>query len=195
MENLNLDRILAVRTGVTVYRAGSDCLKLFGRGARLSEVLTEAANQALARELGAKVPEIREVTVLDGRPVLVSEFIRGKTLAQLLAESPERSDEIIKRLADAVKSLARIKIPDGTLEATPAHLKGDRLVHGELTLENVLASEDGDFILDWASASRGSEYADAALTALSLDGEARAKFLAHFGEDVAELARKLENTR
>ena len=90
---MNLDRIIAVRNNKTVYRDGDRCLKVFNEGYSKADVLNEALNQARIEETGLNIPRVLEVTVIDGKWTIVSDYIKGKTLAQLMQENPEKKDE------------------------------------------------------------------------------------------------------
>ena len=95
---MNLDRIIAVRTGKTVYRDGERCLKVFNEDYSKADILNEALNQARVEETGLAIPKILEVTMLDGKWTIVSEFIKGKTLAQLMLENPGNKDSEVVSL-------------------------------------------------------------------------------------------------
>lgn len=88
------DRIIAVRNNKTVYRDGNRCLKVFGNGFSMADILNEALNQAIAAEAGLRVPKILEVTIADGELIIVSEYVKGKTLAQLMRQYPEKEKNI-----------------------------------------------------------------------------------------------------
>ena len=79
---MKLDRIIAVRNNKTVYRDGDNCIKVFNQDFSKIDVLNEALNQARIEEIGLNVPKIKEVLTIDGKWAIVSEYIKGKTLAQ-----------------------------------------------------------------------------------------------------------------
>ena len=97
---MNLDRIIAVRTNKTVYRDGDNCVKLFDEDFSKVDVLNEALNQARVEETGLNVPKIIEVTKIDGKWAIVSEFIKGKTLDRLMQENPDKKDEYLEKFVD-----------------------------------------------------------------------------------------------
>ena len=97
---MNLDRIIAVRNNKTVYRDGDRCLKVFNEGYSKADVLNEALNQARIEETGLNIPKVLEVTVIDGKWTIVSDYIKGKTLAQLMQENPEKKDEYLNLFVD-----------------------------------------------------------------------------------------------
>lgn len=85
---MNLERVIAVRNNKTVYRDGDKAIKVFDANFSKSDILNEALNQARVEEAGVRVPKVLEVSVIDGKWAIVSEYIPGKTLAQLMEETP-----------------------------------------------------------------------------------------------------------
>ena len=83
---MNPDRIIALRSTLTVFRDCDRCLKVFGAEHTQSSVLREAFNAASAAEAGVCTPRVLGVTELDGMPTIVSEFVKGKTLAAIASE-------------------------------------------------------------------------------------------------------------
>ncbi|MDD3400163.1 MAG: aminoglycoside phosphotransferase family protein [Eubacteriales bacterium] len=187
---MRLDRVIAVRNNKTVYRDGEKCIKVFDSDYSKADVLNEALNQARVEETGLHIPKIIEVTMLDGKWAIVSEYIKGKTLWQLMSENPHKKGEYLNQLVDIqleVQSKSCIKLNrlkdkmlskisqttlDATtrydlhtrLEAMPKHTK---LCHGDFNPSNIIISEDGTpYIIDWAHATQGNASADAARTYL-----------------------------
>ena len=76
---MKLDRVIAVRNNKTIYRDGDRAIKVFGAGYSKADVLNEALNQARIEETGLNIPKVLEVTMIDGKWAIVSEFIKGKT--------------------------------------------------------------------------------------------------------------------
>ncbi len=205
---MKLDRIIAVRTGKTVYRDGDSCIKLFDMDYSKADVLNEALNQARVEETGLNIPKIKEVTMIDGKWAIVSEFISGKTLQRLMDEEPERAEEYLALLVDIqlemhkkecalltkLKDKMNRKISVSELDATARYdlhtrLEGmpkhKKLCHGDFNPSNIIISEDGTpYILDWSHATQGNASADAARTyllfCLSGDTEMAEKYLALF---------------
>ena len=97
---MKLERVIAVRNNKTIYRDGDRCVKVFDEHYSKADVLNEALNQARIEETGLNIPKILEVTMVDGKWAIVSEYIKGKTLAQLMEEDPEKKDEYIELLVD-----------------------------------------------------------------------------------------------
>ena len=91
---MKLDRVIAVRNDKTIYRDGEKCVKVFNTDYSKADVLNEALNQARIEETGLNIPKILEVTMIDGKWAIVSEFIKGKTLAQLIEENEDRNSSV-----------------------------------------------------------------------------------------------------
>lgn len=187
---MNLDRIIAVRTDKTVYRDGDRCLKVFNEDFSKADVLNEALNQARIEETGLNIPKVLEVTVIDGKWTIVSEFIKGKTLARLMEENPEKKDEYLSLFVDlqlqmhskTCKGLTKLKdkmnrkISETDLNATvrydlhtrlEAMPKHNKVCHGDFNPTNIIITDDGTpYILDWSHATQGNASADAARTYL-----------------------------
>ena len=185
---MNLDRIIAVRTDKTVYRDGDRCLKVFNEDYSKADVLNEALNQARIEEIGLNIPKILEVTVIDGKWTIVSEYIKGKTLARLMEENPEKKDEYLSLFVDLqlemhaktcdglTKDKMNKKISQTDLSATvrydlhtrlEAMPKHNKVCHGDFNPTNIIIAEDGTpYILDWSHATQGNASADVARTYL-----------------------------
>ena len=175
---MKLDTVIAERKTKTIYRDGDRCIKVFN--------------------VGLYVPKILEVTTIDGKWAIVSEFIEGTTLSHLMRDNPEKKDEyldllvetqmqihskhspLLSRLKDKMnrKILAADLDPVTRyellirLEGLPTH---DKLCHGDFCPSNVLLTPDGKpYIIDWAHATQGNASADVARTYLTfhLSGDA-----------------------
>ena len=108
---MKLDRVIAVRNNKTIYRDGDRCVKVFNEDYSKADVLNEALNQARIEETGLNIPKILEVTMVDGKWAIVSEYIKGKTLAQLMEEDVEKKDEYLELLVDLQLSVHTKKCP------------------------------------------------------------------------------------
>ncbi len=205
-----LDKIIALRAAKTVFHDGEYVIKVFDGDYSKSDVLNEALNQARIEETGLPVPKLVEVTKLDGKWAIVSEFIEGKSLEKLMKENPEKTDEYLSLLVDLqlsvhakraplltkLKDKMHRKISMSTLDATtryelhtrlegmPKHAK---VCHGDFNPSNIIVTPEGyTYILDWAHATQGNASADAARTYLlfSLAGknEEAKKYMSLFCE-------------
>lgn len=187
---MHLDKIIAVRNNKTIYCDEGKCYKVFNADYSKADVLNEALNQARVEETGLNIPKILEVTMIDGKWTLVSEYIEGKSLSQLMKEEPEKKEEYMNLFVDIQLEMHRKTCPllnrlkdkmnrkisatdlsatvryelHTRLESMPKHKK---LCHGDLCPSNVIISTDGTpYIIDWSHATQGNASADAARTYL-----------------------------
>ena len=97
---MKFDKIIAVRKNKTIYKDGDNCVKLFNSDFSKVDVLNEALNQARVESTGLFIPKIKEVTMIDGQWAIVSEYIEGKTLAQLYEEEPENKQKYLEMFVE-----------------------------------------------------------------------------------------------
>ena len=173
---MNLERVIAVRNNKTVYRDGDKAIKVFDANFSKSDILNEALNQARVEEAGVRVPKVLEVSVIDGKWAIVSEYIPGKTLAQLMEENPQEKDAYLEQFVDLQMDVHTHRAPllnklhdkmkrkidetglDATtryelhtrLDSTPHH---NKVCHGDFNPSNIIMSENGPYILDWSHAT------------------------------------------
>lgn len=194
---MQLDNVIAVRKAKTVYRSEDKCVKVFDADYSKADVLNEALNQARIEETGLNIPKVLAVTMIDGKWAIVSEYIEGKTLSELMKENPDKLDEYMELFVDLqlqvqsktcpllnkLKDKMNRKISQTQLSATTRYdlhtrLEGmpkhNKVCHGDFNPSNVIIREDGTpFVIDWSHATQGNASADAARTYLlfSLHGE------------------------
>ena len=178
----------------SIYRDGDRIIKIFEEGYTKSSILQEAYNQSVIETSEINAPKVLQVTNMDNKWAIISEFIPGKTLQQLMNENPEKSDEYLDLLVDVQMKIlyAEIDIPlrklkdkmkykingsnfdssvkyelNARIEATPNHSK---VCHGSLNPMNIILREGDNkpFVLDWFHVTQGNASADAARTYLLL---------------------------
>ena len=195
---MNFDTVIATRKTKTLYRDGDTCIKLFNSNYSKADILNEALNQARVEDVGLNVPKILEVTTIDGKWAIISEFIEGETLSHLMRDDPENRDRYLEMLVDTqmlihsrrcpllsrLKDKMNRKILSADLEPVTRYellirLEGlpthDKLCHGDLCPSNIILTPAGElYILDWAHATQGNASADVARTYLTfhLSGDA-----------------------
>ena len=194
----NLSQPIAERRTKTVYRDGNKTIKLFIENYSKAAILNEALIQSRVEEsTDLKMSKLLEVTKIENRWALVTEFIEGTPLDVLMREHPEKEEEYLNLfiniqleiMSKKVPTLNRLKdkyrrklseadIDDTTryellqrLEGTKNH---DKLCHGDFNPSYVIINENGEYsIIDWAHATQGNASADVAKTFLlfSLNGQ------------------------
>jgi formylglycine-generating enzyme required for sulfatase activity len=113
-EDTLLDRLVAIKV-IVAPESGSARDRLFSEA------------RAAARITHENVAAIYRVAELENRPLLVSEYVRGRTLAEL--ELPLTGDQVVKIARDLARGLAA------------AHRRG--VLHRDLKPANAVLTEDG----------------------------------------------------
>ena len=187
---MKLENIIAERSTKTVYREGDTTVKLFSKGFPKSEVLAQAKNQALVEEIDINIPKLLEVGNIDGRWMIVSEYVEGTPLDVLMKNNPDKVDEYLNKFVDlqitvhSKRCAGLIKLKDkmhakidltelddsvkyelhARLNGMPKH---NKVCHGDFNPSNVIVQEDGEmFIIDWSHVTQGNASADVARTYL-----------------------------
>lgn len=191
MYNLEHAELLIKRAHKEVYKYENSIIKLFEENYAKSDIFNEALNTARVEETGLASPVVKEVTQIDGRWALVTEYNEGVTLESLMEQNPDKLEEYMEQFVDLqieihgkqssllrrlkgklTRQINSLKIIDATtryelltrLEGMPKHKK---LCHGDYNPSNVIVAEDGSLtVIDWAHATQGNASADAAMTYL-----------------------------
>ena len=204
--------LLAERKTKTVYKENNRTIKLFIENYSKSNILNEALNQARVEETGLNIPKLLEVTKMENRWALISEYIEGKSLDELMNEHPEKQEEYMNMFIEIQLNILSKKSPmlnnlkekmkrkiaetdlsdtikydlNTRLESMPKH---NNVCHGDFNPSNIIIKEDGTaYIIDWAHASQGNSSADAARTYLIFNLEGK-KEKAEYINKVAEKSR------
>ena len=196
---MNFDNVIAVRPNKTIYRDGDKTIKLFNEEFNTADVLNEALNTARVEQTGLNIPKLSAVTKVDGKWAIVTDFIEGNTLSQMMEENPDKLDEYLNLFVDIQLTIHQHTCPmlnslmekmHRKISATATHLDATtryelhtrlasmhehkKLCHGDFHPSNVVITPNGDaYILDWAHATQGNASADVARTYLlfSLEGK------------------------
>jgi tRNA A-37 threonylcarbamoyl transferase component Bud32 len=185
---MNLDRVIAVRNDKTVFHDGNRCIKMFDGSYDKSIILREAMNQAYAKEIGINVPEVIGLSFEDDNKYIISEFIKGKTLENMMQEDSENANSYLcgfvklqqkiqlykpaglcrlnKILAEKI---VKVSIEDGLKKKLLIKLddmpEQEALCHAEFNPSNVIMDPSGrPYIIDWSHLAVGNILADAAIT-------------------------------
>lgn len=196
----NLNNKIAERKTKMVYKDNNKTIKLFIENYSKADILNEALNQARVEEgTNLNIPKLIEVTKIENRWALVTEYIEGTPLDVLMKENPEKQEQYLKLfvkiqleiLSKNVPLLSRIKdkfrrkltaannINENTRYELLQRLEGmknhTKLCHGDFNPSNIIIKENGEYyVIDWAHATQGNASADAARTFLifSIQGKA-----------------------
>lgn len=190
--DFNLNEPIAERKTKTVYKDGNKTIKLFVENYSKAAILNEALIQARVEEnTDLKISKLLEVTKVENRWALVTEYVDGTPLDVLMEQNPEQEEEYLgvfidmqlEVLSKRVPSLNRIKdkykrrleaannLDENVKYELLQRLQGmenhDKLCHGDFNPSNIIIKENGEhYIIDWAHATQGNASADVARTFL-----------------------------
>jgi len=186
MKSYNLTNVIAQREHKTVYRDGDKCIKLFDENYSKVDVLNEALNQARMAETNINVPQILEVSMINGSWILVYEYIEGRTLGEIISADPANTRKYIDQMIDLQinihdqrcilltkhldkmrRKISLTKFDDAKKYELHTHLDGmqrhNKVCHGDFRPSNIIITPDGvPFIIDWSHATQGNASADVA---------------------------------
>ena len=187
---MKLDKVIAQGNGKIIYRDGDKCIKVFDESFTKADVFNEALNQARIEETGLNIPKMLDVEMIDGKWAIITEFIDGKTFAQVMAEDGADIDALLEQFVDIqievqskkspllnkLKDKMNRKISQADIDATtryelhtrlegmPKHTK---VCHGDFNPTNIVIDKNGTpYVIDWAHATQGNASADVARTYL-----------------------------
>ncbi len=197
---MKLDNVIASRDKKTIYKVDDKVVKVFNDGFSKSDILNEALNHAKVEEAGINVPKLFDVGIVEDKWAIITEFIDGKTLEQLMNAHPEKSDEYLNLFTDIqigihekkspmlgkLKDKMNAKISASALDATTRYElhtrleslpKSTKVLHGDFNPSNIIITPDGvAYILDWSHATQGNASADVARTYLLFKLEGKDDF-------------------
>lgn len=188
----NLNNVIAERANKTIYQDDGKTIKLFIENYSKADILNEALNLARVEEAtDLNVPKLIEIGKIENRWALVTEYVEGKPLSQLMEEHPEKLEEYLQffvkiqlevlskkvPLLSRIKDKFRRKLTEATnisnevrydlLQRLEGMKNHDKLCHGDFVPSNIIVKENGEYaIIDWAHATQGNGSADVANTYL-----------------------------
>ena len=187
---MDLSNVICERPSKTIYRDGDKVIYLYRKDYSKGDILNAALNQARVEEVGISLPKVHEVTKIGDRWAIISDYIEGVTLEQMMQDDPSKTDEILDRfvkiqteihtrrcrklITTRHKMLDKVALADISentryeletrIEGMPKH---EKLCHGDLTPSDIIIRADGSHvILDWSHATQGNASADAGRTYL-----------------------------
>ena len=183
-------KALKEREHKVIYKDGDKVVKVFDETFSKADVLNEALNMARVEETGLRIPKLLNVSKVDGKWAIVTEYVEGVTLQSLMEEHPEQIKSHMEQfvllqkeiqskrspLLTKLKDKMNRRISQSGLDATTRYDLHTRLnamhdhikvCHGDYNPSNVIVDKDGRLhVIDWSHATQGNGSADAARTYL-----------------------------
>ncbi|MGM0840135.1 MAG: aminoglycoside phosphotransferase family protein [Bacillota bacterium] len=181
---MNLGSPIANGNTAKVYLYENKIFKVFNDSLPDQESTNEAYKQKYAYSCGLSVPEIIDVTKIDGKQVIVMEHIKGRTIGDLLTDNMEKAEYYMNISVDIQMEIHKIKAdsiepmyeklsrqiesaPDLDIKRKSALIKKldsmtfeKKLCHGDFHLFNLILSDHNVTIIDWVDSSAGDIRAD-----------------------------------
>ena len=185
---LNLSNPIAGRNTKTVYRDKDKTIKVFVENYSKANVLNEALIQSRVEEnTDLSISKLIEVTKVQNRWALVTEYIDGTPLDVLMKQHPEKEEEYLDLFVNIQLEILSKKVPllnrtkdkykrkledDSSIDENVKYdilqrLEGmknhNKLCHGDFIPSNIIIKENGEYsVIDWAHATQGNSSADIA---------------------------------
>jgi tRNA A-37 threonylcarbamoyl transferase component Bud32 len=150
--------LIASGRDADIFEYGEDQVLRRSRDRR--SLIEEARIMSFVYECGYPVPQLHEVS--DDGTEMVMERISGPTMIDLVSSDPSQLLDQAAELRSLHQRLHEIQAPSW-LRSSPFG-DGESIIHLDLHPINVIASDHGPVVIDWANASRGDANADVALT-------------------------------
>ena len=190
MDKLKLGKAIATGNTATIYVNDKTIMKVYKDYLPPAEAEMEAKKQRFAHACGLPVPKVLDVTMIENKQVLIMEYIKGKTLGELLFKNEKKVEYYMSLSIDIQRQIHQHggealepisykwerQIADSLildeesrslllkkLKAMPHETK---LCHGDMHLFNLIKAEGGVFIIDWVDEGAGDSRADVCRTYL-----------------------------
>ena len=195
---LNLSNPIAGRNTKTVYRDKDKTIKLFVENYSKANVLNEALIQSRVEEnTDLSISKLIEVTKVQNRWALVTEYIDGTPLDVLMKQHPEKEEEYLDLFVNIQLEILSKKVPllnrtkdkykrkledDSSIDENVKYdilqrLEGmknhNKLCHGDFIPSNIIIKENGEYsVIDWAHSTQvnSSAYIDNTFLIFSMHG-------------------------
>ncbi|MBP5655362.1 MAG: phosphotransferase [Clostridiales bacterium] len=187
---MELTNVIAKRTHKKIYRDGDKCIKMFDESFSKADILNEALNLAKIESISIRTPIVLEVSVIDGKWAIVTDYIEGETMMSIIEKNMSKVNEYMDKFVDLQIAVHNEKCPmlnnlsdkmerkisKTEFDATTRYdlhmrLSGmerrDQVCHGDFNPANVIIQPNGEMaVIDWSHATQGNAAADVARTFL-----------------------------
>ncbi|PAV28213.1 aminoglycoside phosphotransferase [Virgibacillus profundi] len=181
---MNLGNPIAKGNTAKIYLFDNKIVKVFNDYLPDTESINEAKKQRYAFSCGLPVPEILDVTNINGKQAIIMEYIKGETLGNLFFKDKEQAEYYLNISVDMQLQIHNI-IPEtiesmydklycqiGTINNLDKRHKSyllkklesftfeKRLCHGDFHLFNLIKEDNQVVVIDWVDSSAGDIRAD-----------------------------------
>lgn len=183
---MNLGNPIAIGSTAKIYLCDNKIVKVFKKHFPHTESLYEAKKQEYAYSCGLHVPKVLEVTEIESRQAIIMEYVKGKTVGDLLINNMELAEHYIGICVNVQQKMHAIVVDSNLLEPMSEKLHRQiesvhhldekqknkllrklnsmafepRLCHGDFHPFNLIISNDNVKIIDWVDSTSGDIRAD-----------------------------------
>lgn len=181
---MNLGTPIATGNTAKIYLYKDKAVKVFNDDLPESVSVHEAYKQNYAYSCGLNVPEVLDVTKINGKQAIIMEYVKGKTIGDLLLANKKRAkyylsisvktqcevhensavsiEAMDKKLSRQIVSARQLDQNQKSrlLEILARMSYKSRLCHGDFHLDNLLMSNGKVTIIDWIDSTAGDIRAD-----------------------------------
>lgn len=181
---MNLGNPIAIGNTAKIYLYENKIVKMFKDDLPDTESSYEANKQNFAYLSGLSVPKVLDVTKIDGKQAIIMEYIKGRTLGDLLTENMVQAEYYMNISIDVQRNIHMVSA--NSLEPMTEKLRRqinsapnldgryksilikkldsitfeNKLCHGDFHLYNLIISDNKVTIIDWIDSSNGDIRAD-----------------------------------
>ncbi|MCF6411583.1 phosphotransferase family protein [Pseudalkalibacillus salsuginis] len=181
---MNLGTPIAIGNTAKIYLYENKIFKVFNNYLPNTESSYEANKQTYASLCGLDVPKVLDVTKIDGKQAIIMEYIKGRTLGEIISENMEQAEyymdisidiqqkihmivtdslePMTEKLRRQIKSVHNLdkRHKSALIQKLETMTFEKRLCHGDYHLFNLIMSDNNVTIIDWVDSSAGDKRAD-----------------------------------
>lgn len=182
---MNLGSPIASGNSARIYLCDGKIVKVFRDHLPDTEAEYEANKQRIAYSLGLPVPQILDITRINGKQAIVMEYVKGTTLGDLMQQDASQTESYMALSVDIqiemhskqitclesmrdklTRQFKHVKLLDEPCRLKLVKLLDElptdsRLCHGDYHVFNLIQTENRIVIIDWVDATAGNPCADA----------------------------------
>ncbi|WP_053367917.1 phosphotransferase family protein [Bacillus sp. FJAT-27245] len=201
---MDLGAPIAIGNTAKIYLYNNSIYKVFNDYLPDTESFIEAEKQKYAYSCGLSVPKIIDVTKIDGKQAIIMEFIKGRSIGDILSENMEQVEYYMDIFVGIHQKIHMVEVETDSIEYMNERLSRkiksvnnlesrhksaliqklneitfeSRLCHGDYHPFNLIMINNNATIIDWVDATAGDIRADVYRTYL---------LFSQFSNELAEL--------
>ncbi|RDU38074.1 aminoglycoside phosphotransferase family protein [Neobacillus piezotolerans] len=183
---MNFGTPIAIGNTAEIYLYQNKIYKVFKDYLPETESILESEKQKYAYSFGLPVPKIIDVTKINGKQAIIMEYIKGRSIGDILSENMEQAEYYMNILVQIHQKIHKVEAEVDSIKPMKEKLSRQinstnilsnrhksvliqklnnitfksRLCHGDYHPFNVIMTDNNATIIDWVDASAGDIRAD-----------------------------------